>query len=62
MNLMGRSFARIAEVMLTVGWTTRDLDADPLHLRPIRDEDLEFILGLYQDGIEIAVLVVFRFY
>ena len=35
--------------MLTVDWTTRDLDADPLHLRPICDEDLEFILGLYQD-------------
>ena len=35
--------------MLTVDWTTRNLDADPLHLRPIRDEDLEFILGLYQD-------------
>ena len=35
--------------MLTVGWTMRNLDADPLHLRPISDEDLEFILGLYQD-------------
>ena len=35
--------------MLTVGWTTRNLDADPLHLRSILDEDLEFILGLYQD-------------
>lgn len=32
--------------MLTVDWTTRNLDADPLHLRPLRDEDLEF---LYQD-------------
>ena len=35
--------------MSIVGWTTRNLDADPLRLRPIRDEDLEFILSLYQD-------------
>ena len=35
--------------MLTVGWTTRNLDADPLHLRSIRNEDLESTLGLYQD-------------
>ena len=35
--------------MFTADWTTQNLDAAPLLLRPIREEDLEFILSLYQD-------------